>query len=555
MPDDKEVVRSRIDLVDLVSERVALKKTGKTYRGLCPFHEEDTASFYVYPDSQTYHCFGCQKNGDVFSWVMETENVDFRSALEILAARAGVQLRATGHGKGEDRDKRAALMEAALTFFRNRLLQTDEAMEYARSRGLDDLTLDRWEIGYAPDEDFALAMHLKKQGFALAMAAECSLLTGDQGSGYRDFFRRRLIFPIRDPRGKLVGFGGRLIGAGEPKYLNSRDTPDFHKSSTLYGLHLARPELQKSRHIVLCEGYLDVIACHRAGIKTACAPLGTAFNQQHAVLVKRWADSATLVYDSDSAGRSAALKCRTILESRGIRVRIALLPEGLDPDTVLAEQGPVALSAAVENALSPTKFLAESLRREVEQGGEIPAEFWDRLVRSLAEEGDPLESIQVLDELSTLHPAAKTDRAAAARALVEKFERERKRVSGRQGQAQPAEVAGEETKKARVSPAEALVLRAAVNDAVRHLVRDRLTEEGLLYSPDALRIAEAIRETGADSGNAILANLDPEAKHLLLSLTPPPDPFRGPPPLDDRIIQGALSILEKEREKRQRGIR
>lgn len=561
MPDDRETVRERSDLVALVSERVALKKSGQTFRGLCPFHSEDTPSFYVYPDSQTFHCFGCQKHGDVFTWIMETENLDFRSALELLAQRAGVKI-STGSSKNKgsaQKELRAEVMETALTWFRNRLYDSDEAQQYCRNRGIDEETIDQWELGYAPDEYEALTTFLQRSGKLLATAAECSLLTGDETRGYNDFFRGRLMFPIRDAQGRLIAFGGRAITGADPKYLNSRDTPDFHKSSTLFGLHLAKEDLKKSGRIVLCEGYLDVIACHRAGIRTACAPLGTAFGPQHATLVKRWASEAVVLFDPDASGRKAALQAARLLEREGVPTRIALLPSDRDPDDILRTEGPAQLAQAVENPLSPTRFLVAGLLRDYgleKQGAEdIPESFWEQLLRTLAQEGDPLESVEVLDELAGLHHVARSDRATAFRALNQQLERMRKG-------AKQARIPTESTNrnqegrkpKPNVLGPEGLLLRAAMDDTVGQHVRSRLLEEGLLTSPDALRLARALVETGLENRNSILARLDPEAKSELLSLEPPPDPFRGPPPLTEKVILSALALLERERARRNRSI-
>lgn len=557
MPDDRETVRERSDLVALVSERVALKKSGRTYRGLCPFHQEDTASFYVYPDSQTFHCFGCQRHGDVFTWVMEMENLDFRGALEFLAQRVGIKLSSRNESPSPNqKENRAELMEAALTWFRNRLHDSPQALQYCRERGIDDETIDRWELGYAPDEYEALTAHLKRSGKRLALAAECSLLTGDEHRGFNDFFRGRLIFPIRDARGRLVAFGGRSITGAEPKYLNSRDTADFHKGSTLFGLHLAKEELKKTGRIVLCEGYLDVIACHRAGIRTACAPLGTAFGSQHASLTKRWADEAVVLFDPDPSGRKAALQAARLLEKAGLPSRVALLPEGMDPDDLLRTEGPARLIQAVESPLSPTRFLVAGLLRDhgVGEHGKseaCPTEFWDELLRTLAREGDPLESAQVLDELAGLHPVARSDRVAAFRALHQQLERLRKGV--RQKVEEPpsnsTEVPG---RRLTVLGPEGLILRAALDDSVAHLVRERLLEEGLLTSEGAIRLAQALVATGLRDRNSILAHLEPDVKSELLSLEPPPDPFRGPPPLNEKVVLGAIAVLEKERERRKR---
>ena len=264
MPDERDLIRSRIDLVELVGERVKLSRSGKKWKGLCPFHAEKTPSFYVDSELQLFHCFGCKKGGDVFAWVMETEAVDFRAAIEGLAQRTGVELPKHG-GKPDDSKRKVEIMEEAALFFRDAFRKDAGAQSYAASRGLDEATCDAWQIGFAPASEFALATFLKNKGFLLKECGELGLLT-ETGSGFMDFFRNRLMFPIRDEQGKLVGFSGRSMDGTDPKYINSRESSLFNKGATLFGLHQARPMLRADRRVVLVEGQMDVIACQRAGV-------------------------------------------------------------------------------------------------------------------------------------------------------------------------------------------------------------------------------------------------------------------------------------------------
>ncbi|MCH8980224.1 MAG: DNA primase, partial [Armatimonadetes bacterium] len=276
MADERELVRSRIDILDLVGQRVRLKRSGKNWTGLCPFHEDRNPSFSVSPDIGRYKCWSCDASGDVFTWVMETQGVEFREALEILAKQAGVELT---RGSRQDHTRRRRMTDAmavALDFFRDQLQVSQRAREYCKGRGLDDDTLARWDIGYAPDLGEALAAELKKKGCKLSECRELFLVDGNEQIGYGDRFRGRVIFPIRDDQGNLIAFGGRIIGDGRPKYINSSDTPLFSKSRTLYGMHRARDTVRKLRRAVVVEGYLDVIACHRAGVTNAVATLGTS---------------------------------------------------------------------------------------------------------------------------------------------------------------------------------------------------------------------------------------------------------------------------------------
>ncbi|RYG41951.1 DNA primase, partial [bacterium] len=320
--DPRDEIRRRVDIVDLVGREVPLKKRGKNWLGLCPFHADKNPSFNVSPETGRYKCFACGAGGDVFTWVMERRNVDFPEALQLLAREANVIL-PERTGPREPKVDHNSAMETALAYFREQFERSPLAREYVAGRGMDEATIKTWEMGYAPNVGEALAMYLKRAGISLAVAKEAFLVDEDAGGGYFDKFRGRLMFPIRDERGQLVAFGGRLLTTGHPKYINSGDTPIYRKSRVLYGLNRAREPLGKSRRAVLCEGYLDVIACHRAGVETAVASLGTALAEDQAKLLKRWSDEVVILYDSDDAGRKAALRATDVLVAAGLRVRVA----------------------------------------------------------------------------------------------------------------------------------------------------------------------------------------------------------------------------------------
>ena len=256
MADERDLVRSRTDIVDLIGQRVRLKKSGRNWTGLCPFHEDRNPSFSVSPEIGRYKCWSCGASGDVFTWVMNTQGVEFRDALEILAKAAGVELT---RGPKQDKSKRQAMADAmavAQAFFRAQLNESRTALEYCERRSLTEEVRDEWEIGFAPDIGEALAAELKRRGFRLADCVELFLVDGNEQNGYGDRFRGRLIFPIRDDQGNLVAFGGRVIGEGIPKYINSSDTPLFSKGKTLYGMYRAKEAVRKLRQAVLVEGYL-----------------------------------------------------------------------------------------------------------------------------------------------------------------------------------------------------------------------------------------------------------------------------------------------------------
>ncbi|MCO5298031.1 MAG: DNA primase, partial [Fimbriimonadaceae bacterium] len=431
MGDEREEIRRRLNLVDLVSQRVSLQgpKQGK-WKGLCPFHDDKNPSFEVNPSIGRYHCWACGEKGDIFSWVMKTRNVEFREALEILAREAGVELEAY---KGPTRSERLALedaMEHAKRFFEAELKRSEAARKYCADRGLDESTLSAWEIGYAPDVGDALAGSLRKEKFELRRCKELFLVEEDASGGYYDKFRGRLMFPIRDEHGKLVAFGGRVLGDGHPKYINSSDTPLYRKSHVLYGMHRAKAAIAKEQQAVLVEGYLDVIACHRAGLETAVASLGTALATEQAKLLGRWCRQAVILYDADEAGKKAADRAADILQEAGLEVRIALMPPGEDPDTLLRTQGAAAVVAAAKGGLKP---LAHRIGQLVARSDPHEEAFWSEAFSILAAWRSPLELDEMVVRLAPLYPHTKdpTINQKSIRTGVNEARRQRARDAGR----------------------------------------------------------------------------------------------------------------------------
>lgn len=413
MADERDEIRARINIVDLVSTVVALKRAGKHYKGLCPFHQDRNPSFTVDPQTGRYRCWSCGEAGDIFNWVMKTRNVDFREALEELAEKAGVTLQNRGPVvPASTRQMQKSAMEEALAFFREQISRNTNALEYCERRGLTQQVRQDWEIGYAPDVGEALAVYLKRKGLELSECKNLFLVDQDSSGGFFDKFRGRLMFPIRDERGDLVAFGGRLLGDGHPKYINSSDTPLYRKSRVLYGMSRAREPLNKAKSAVLVEGYLDVIACHRAGVTNALASLGTSFTEDHAKLLKRWVEEVVILYDSDAAGQKAADRAIEILAAEGLRTRIALMPEGDDPDTLLKNEGPQAVQRAVEGGLSPLDYRMQALERRMNPASEA---FWPEAVTILASGKSDLEMEKHLVRLAGQYPGLRDPRAAQER--------------------------------------------------------------------------------------------------------------------------------------------
>jgi len=463
LTDEREEVRSRIDIVNLVSQDgIRLKKVGKNYTGLCPFHADKRPSFYVMPDSGRYKCFSCGEAGDVFTFVMKRRSLDFPEALRLLAKEAGITLASRG-APAPNRQIHETAMEEALAFFREQFGRSSQAQEYCARRDIDAETLDRWEIGYAPDVGEALAAHLKRKGLPLVECKALFLIDQDPSGGYFDKFRGRLMFPIRDERGQLVAFGGRLLGDGHPKYINSSDTPLYRKSRVLYGLNRARERVMKERKAVLVEGYLDVIACHRADVGGAVASLGTSLSDEHAKLLKRWCDEVAVLYDSDAAGQKAAQRAVEMLEAEGVRVRVALMPPGDDPDTLLRTAGPEAVRKAVDAGLTPTAYRMQAVEKRL---GPEQEEFWSEAVSILADARTEPEVLSHVDRLSAVFPGTR-DLSDAKRILLRQVAKARKSRREHPEDERPQVVFEHKTLRGSLATHEIVVFSAFLSESFR----------------------------------------------------------------------------------------
>lgn len=333
-----ERVRAASDIVSVVTEHVRLEGRGKRLWGLCPFHAEKTPSFSVDAERQTYKCFGCGKGGDVFTFVMEKKGLSFAEAAGELAGRAGIEIAPV---RGARRSENKALYDAnafAMEFFEGRLASPEggAARRYLEARGIGGRTIERFRIGFAPDSWDALSNHLRSKGVGAAVAEKSGLVSRKRGGGHYDRFRNRIVFPIFDLSGEVVAFGGRVMDSGEPKYLNTAETPIFEKRRVLYNLHAARGAIRKEGAVVV-EGYMDVVSLAEAGFPSAVATLGTAMGEDHVRLLRRFTDDVTLVFDGDEAGRRAMVKAFEPFAASGMMPRVVLLPGGKDPDDVARE--------------------------------------------------------------------------------------------------------------------------------------------------------------------------------------------------------------------------
>ncbi len=381
--DVKEEVRLRSDIVETIGRYVPLKKAGARYKALCPFHKEKTPSFVVDPNKQAYHCFGCDAGGDVFDFVMQQENVSFPEALRILADRAGVPYEPGKSGVSQEYSQKSSLykLHEALAHYYNETLRKDPAAKIARDylteRDLE-AAIDLFQIGFAPPQPHAVTQWAEQASYPMALLEKAGvLLPSDRGGAPYDRFKGRLMFPIRDEQGRVVGFSGRILDQSSPaKYVNSPETPLFKKSRVLYGLDRARQKMTDARQALVCEGQIDVIRCHLAGFTTAVAPQGTALTEGHARLLKRYADEIVMVFDADTAGQNAVLRCAEPLLREGLTMRVVMMPAGEDPDTLIRARGIEALGERIEGALSLVAFHVQLLEARGElasQAGRLRA--------------------------------------------------------------------------------------------------------------------------------------------------------------------------------------
>ncbi len=489
MADERDDIRSRINIVDLVGQSVLLTKKGKSWKGLCPFHADKNPSFTVDPTLGSYKCWSCGEHGDIFTWVMKTRHVEFVEALRILAEQAGVTLSSRGPTVTKsDKTRWHAAMQDALAFFRDQLTRNEEAIAYCNRRGLSGEVLETWEIGYAPDVRDALAGYLKRKGHSLSECKDLFLVDQDSAGGFFDKFWGRLIFPIRAENGDLVAFGGRLLGDGHPKYINSGDTPLYRKSRVLYGMHRAKDTLAKAKRAVLVEGYLDVIACHAAGVTGAVASLGTALSEDHARLLKRWCEQVVILYDSDAAGQKAADRAIEIIREAGLKTRVALMPPGEDPDTLLRNAGPAAVQQAVETGLRPLDYKIQKIKASLSPDQE---EFWSAVKEALATATNDMEEERYIAELAALYPGA-TDIVRMQRALKDDVRKIRRNRKASRTDDEVAPSPSQTLTRAELHVSEIAILRGLLEPGMRQLAWNVCGEQNLFVTETGRLVAYAV---------------------------------------------------------------
>jgi len=389
-------IHARVDIVAFIGQYVQLKKRGRDFVGLCPFHGEKTPSFHVHPDPDNFFkCFGCGAGGDVITFLRRLENVSFGDAKRMLASRAGIQIEPENPRAARQRSEREQIYEAnriAAAFFARTLRQPggERGRAYCEKRGFGEATIEKFTLGYAPDSWDALVTELERNGIDLALAAQAGLVKAGQ-RGYYDFYRDRLMVPTYATTGEAIAFGGRALGDAEPKYLNTSTTPVYTKGRHLYALNVARRAAQQSRTLIVVEGYLDCIALHQAGLENTVAALGTSFTEEQARELRKYADYVFLCFDGDEAGSNAATKAidtaSHVIEHAGSSVRIVLLPAGEDPDSYVRSRGVAAFQALLNDAKPAIEYkidaAVDGLRDRFDAPSKVAAQA-ESLIQSLA---------------------------------------------------------------------------------------------------------------------------------------------------------------------------
>lgn len=558
-------IRERLDIVELINGYTPLKKTGRSFKGLCPFHQEKTPSFVVFPDSQNFHCFGCGKGGDLFTFVMEIEKLDFREALRELAAKAGVSLDTTpgvAPEKDERRQKLLAALDFAATYYHDRLLNSpagEAGRKLALDRGLDDRMIERFRLGFAPAGWDNLGPLLRNRNIDTEIAIEAGLLQRrEDGSGTYDRFRNRFMFPIADRDGAIVGFGARAMGDDQPKYLNSPQTPLFDKSSILYGLNLAKEAIRSQDQVVIVEGYMDAIAAHQFGHENAVAAMGTALTESQVGLIKRFSKRIVLALDSDAAGQMATLRSlesmpnaldhvdRPIPDPAGLvrfekkldaQISILQLPEGKDPDELLRKQ-PERWDELVQQAVPFLDFYIEAVSNGVDLNDpRAKSAAFQRIAPLLRQVGDQVTQQHYIGRVSGKLQIPE-------QVLWSELQRNQMRRASNTTAPEPARGATR-----RVRSEDYLTAILLKHPALARELLNEIGEDDLLDSRNR-EIVTLLRMDGADQVDAevLITGLDemvvPHAEALLQLLEGTPSAFPGQ--IRDAAT-AALNTIRRER--------
>jgi len=394
MRSDVDTIKERLDIAEIVSGYIKLEKAGTSLKARCPFHNEKTPSFFVSPVRQSFYCFGCGAKGDIFTFVESVEGLDFRGALKLLADKAGVEIKHRGGESKTEKDKILAVLEEATKFFEKELAGVSLARRYVASRGISDETVRDWRIGYAPAEWRFLYDYLQSLGYDKDIILKAGLIkTSDDAAGKEpyDVFRDRILFPLADPSGKIIAFSGRALAKEtEPKYLNSPDTILFTKSEVLYGLDKAKDQIRKRDYAVLVEGQIDLVLSHQSGVRNSVASSGTAFTRMHLERLKRLSSRIIIAFDGDSAGERAAEKASMLGIALGLEVKVANLPEGLDPAEVI-RKNPQEWKDILRESLPAVEFFFNKVEEKEKDPRKLGKQIEKRILPMIKLIGSAIE--------------------------------------------------------------------------------------------------------------------------------------------------------------------
>ncbi len=552
---DELVARS--DIVDVVSDYVTLTPKGGSYWGLCPFHGEKTASFHVLPDRQLYHCFGCGKGGGVISFVMELENLPYVDAVRLLAKRAGMEFpeRDMDESSRRKRAKLLALNKEAARFFHSQLHSPvgREGLDYLRGRGLSKGIMTRFGLGFAPESWDSLIKAMAQKGFEKGDLLDAGLAVSNQKGGIYDRFRNRVMFPIIDLRGDVIGFGGRVLGDATPKYLNSPDSPVFNKSRNLFALNLAKTT--KLGRIVLTEGYMDTISLYQAGFDCAVASLGTALTADHAKLLSRFTKEVVICYDADTAGIQAANRAIPLLEKTGLKVRVLRVTGAKDPDEFIRKFGPDAFSRLLDQSENYVEYNLRQIQAKYDLSDPVQkTEFARESAGMLAGLDSPVEREVYAGQVAELTGIGKPALLQEIeRARNSKFWAAKKKQTRRdmtpvtQVQPKARQMRYENTRSAR---AEEGILRLLMLDGA--LIRETAGLEPEHFSSQYLGKIYAVLHRRLLEGRAIQlgmleGELDREEIELLAEILRQPEALEQ----GSKAMADYRAILEAEQMKRQ----
>jgi DNA primase len=510
-----EEIRNKTDIVQVISEYVQLKKRGKNYLGLCPFHSEKDASFTVSPDKQIFHCFGCNEGGNAFAFLMKIENINFVEAVEELSIKTNVQIPKVGrHGPSKsDKDKLYQVMVMASKFFEEQLSAPSGkvAADYFSNRNISEKTREQFKLGFAPPGWDNLFNYLIARGVGPEIIEKTGLiLSRENKSGYYDRFRNRIIFTICDQRGRVLAFGGRSLGDEEPKYLNSSDTPIYQKGETLYGLNLSKDSIKKKRTAIMVEGYFDLVTPYQSGITNMVATLGTALTTAQCKLLSRYCDTVILGFDADTAGGIAAERSIELLKNQGIKVKVAKLEGGKDPDEIISKQGKEGFIKCLDSSLPYLEFKTNRIfgRYNLKEIESRASAFKD-VASLLSQEKDPFVQKEYAKLIA---PHLKTD--------IDSILTEINRIKQYQGKGQKNLRRKTEKPGSKLAEAEkSLIAFASQDKKILETVKEQTSLEDFSI-PETRAIAEVLFSTEFKEDNPshfLLNNLPKEETTKFLS--------------------------------------